>query len=290
MKCAVTSMKKYTAYILASLLFSFISSNSWAAYSSINKSTVTRMAASASVPSGFGTIDLSVGIKLVSNNSNFFPASISWTIPANLFQNGTKWMIADRYLYITSTMSVRGGAIQIYTDNTQMLGASGFSFVKYELALTTTAFGISVSTTGLYPTYNIGFVASSGPAIPLAWRVSSGTFNLASIELNGLNTVMDAKGNGHIQDSKLGADGKPISGYYPWLFMAEYANAFNNANGGILGDYSKVQKAGLGLQTSEGAFNPDPDIYHSVYLAADFSNALDDTNYRALIIVEAFKE
>ena len=281
----VINLKKSVVYVLAAVAVLTVSSSSWAAYAGITKSTVARVAAAANIPGGAGFTDLTVSIKAIADDTVM--TSVTWTVPANMLTTRVnKWLTADRYLYITSTMSTRGGAIQIYTDNSQLLGKNAKNALPYNIVATTTTYGASVSTTGLYPIYldANGSQASTGPAIPLACRISSGSFGAVDTALDGLNTVVDAKKAGHIQDGTL------ITGFYPWLYVGEYANSFTATTGGDMGNNAKIQRAGLGLQTSEGAYNADGDMFHYLYLAADFTNALDATEYRANIVIEAFKE
>ena len=159
----------------------------------------------------------------------------------------------------------------------------------YDIDTTIALYGVNSSTVGLYPTYNEGGVTYGiGPAIPLAWRVSP-----EKVSGDGLNPVTKIVGTeGHIQV----VNGP--EGYYPWLFMTELAQKYGK-DSGDMGNYAKIERAGVGFQVSEGAFFPDNDSNHYLYFAADFGKALEQPNlnitksvltYKANLIIEAFLE
>ena len=88
----------------------------------------------------------------------------------------TKWLRAKTYLEIDSNVSITGGGIQIYSDNTAADTNAGYTdpFAgNYDSNL-----GAVVDPSGLYPTKDVlqsdgSTLKKNGTPLPLVWRVTS---------------------------------------------------------------------------------------------------------------------
>jgi hypothetical protein len=99
--------KKWLGALVLGACSLLSASASWAAFSSVSKSTVNASA----VLAGAGSVNMSVALKNVSNNA--VAASIGWTgvtLP-------TSWKTAAQYIELVSTITAATGGVQIYTDN-----------------------------------------------------------------------------------------------------------------------------------------------------------------------------
>ena len=279
MKSTLQAAKKLTIYFLATTMLWLFVVNGRAEHSFQQRHSVV---AGANLSAVSGKVDLTVTFHSIADDSEIVDGDkITWTNLESLFTSDAKWLAASTYAKVVSKMSIRGSAIQIYTDNTNKLEAeTDLAVPAYDVDRTLKTYGIDSSTVGLYPVYlDNGIATAVGPALPLAWRVAPD-----KISGDDLKPITKLEGPvGHLQMAN-GPDG-----YYPWLYTADLAQKFEK-NSGDMGNYSKIERAGIGLQLSENAFFADSDSTHFLYFAADFTKAMGQTSYKANIIIEAFIE
>lgn len=205
----------------------------------------------------------------VSNSQGVFSVSIQlmnltgsttnqiWWDAAGVQIGTTVWRRADSYIIIYSTITLAGGGIQIYTDNT-----ASDANPKY-------------SGTGTNPSGLIETDSPSSTPVPLCWRITDVSTTTLTIQGSGTS----------LYSAELGAG-------YPCFFAMKDKketdlNAFTNGE-----DYVIVKDwyRGIHAANSSTGFTQvtSPDC---IYIGANFSGALLGKTYQTTTLrIEAFTE
>lgn len=202
--------------------------------------------------SGTGGIDFTInGIYKISDNSK--ADNMTWTNASN--DGGYRQ--SDCYVSFTSTVTAVSAKIRIYTD------------VKNQ-----TTYDANISSyTGSLENYFNGLIGqgleeSSYSVLPLAWHAS--TYTCTSPD-------------------DLTVEGNVREGNYKYASMIDKSDRDFETN-----NYSTVQWSGHGLRVVDdpvgGYVGVNSGASSYLYIGCNFSNAMPQVDYAAIIILEAFVE
>jgi hypothetical protein len=277
-------MKRIAALVVFAAAVS-VAGTSFAAFSSLGKSTVTATVTTGGTP----TVSTTLTIKNVTAPEGANQTEVTWT---GVTAGSTEWKIAEQLLRLDTTITASNGGVQIYTDNKEA-GANP-KFVD--------ATPLDLNNPDSNPAGLVS-VTDTGDTLSLAWAIKDSSHVVEGAGPTGIR-ANDPNENNQC--------GRPdVADAYQWLFMSDASSPAIDFNGD--GDVldtdpvadcpnpdtvafvpgntfsTMINRNGFHFGQGPANFGGSPTGIRYVYLQADFTPAFAQEQYKTnRLIVETF--